>query len=206
MAEVRVGSHPGACFPSVPRSRPVRGARSRVRTTHPGGRRAPRRHRPRRPPTTSTACSARSSSTRPGSTPAGRSPAASAATPRSPSSRRSDGSRSWPGAPASKARRASPEREFNGPVPGWQAVYREGTRRARRRLPHRRPGRAGATTRGGARVPSTCCTSTRARARTARPSTAGTGTAGDGRRSSSRATSSRAATPTTRWPGVSEHP
>ena len=89
-------------------------------------RRVPRRRVRPAPPTTSTASSARSPPIRPRSGPVARTRAGSAARPGSTTSCRCRGSRSSRGARASRVRSGDPEREWNGPVRGWQQVYREG--------------------------------------------------------------------------------
>ena len=96
------------------------------RPADPAARRVPRRGRGRRRRLRRPHRSARSRSIRRGSGPAVRSPVATAATPGSTSSCRSRGSRSSRGARASRARAGIPEREFNGPVRGWQEIYRDG--------------------------------------------------------------------------------
>ena len=79
----------------------------------------------------------------PRSGPAARSPAASAATRVRRLPAAVAGSRSSRGAPASRGRRAIAEREFNGPVVGWQERYRDGLAALGADFVDRRPGGAG---------------------------------------------------------------
>ena len=80
------------------------------------------------------------------------------------------------------------EREWNGPVRGWQEIYREGIAALDDDLDLDAQPELG----------SDCCSSTPARRATARPSTAGTTTSRGGGRSDTRATCSRAAGATPR--------
>ena len=96
------------------------------------------------------------------------------------------------------------EREFNGPVRGWQDIYRDGIAALGARLLRRRRRRAGSAARRATRAAQRCSTSTHAKARTARPSTAATATSRAGARSSLPATPNPAATPTTKSAGVPE--
>ena len=106
----------------------------------------------RAPPTTSTARSARSRSTRRGSGPADRTRVASAATPAStqflPLSRVEE--LAW--RTRIEGSRGIAEREWNGPVRGWQEIYRDGHRGTRRRLPRPRRRAAGRRARRGPRA------------------------------------------------------
>ena len=135
-------------------------------------------------PTTSTGCSARSSSIRRASGPAARSPAGSAATPAfgefTPLGRLEE--LAW--RTRIEGSQGIPEREFNGPVAGWQEEYRAGLAALGADFADRRPRRAGPRGSTRSRSSGRCCTSTRAKARTARPSTAATATGSAGPRSS----------------------
>ena len=117
--------------------------------------------------------------------------------PASTSSCRCRGSRSWRGARASRARAAIPERELNGPVRGWQEIYREGIAALGDDFSTSTREQDRGSTQPELR---SCCSSTRAKARTARPSTAATATSPGWRAIGSPATCNRAAAPTTRSP------
>ena len=151
------GSWPWRCSSSPTRARRRAHARrpaAACRTGEfPGGGRG------RHAPTTSTASSARS---RRSAAHLGRWPVLGSSRWRArvrASSCRCRGSRSSRGARASRARAALPEREWNGPVRGWQEIYRDGIAALGRRPRSRRA--------AGAR--SSCCSSTPARPRYGAP-------------------------------------